>query len=997
MGSEENVMADDLPPSLRDSGDVPPSMRTEDQQPPSMRESLGEAAGSALSKMTNPKEIWKSATTPIAPIERFRKGVDEALTGVADKLTPSEGDIEGAAQKTGKIPYGKIIEKTMADTGAHFLSGMIPASPIDFAMMYGAGKALKIGGAEVPGEIVPRATISGDALTPEVLSREETPAVKKVLPPQMDTVGFGPVTEHAERYVRGAPEEFKQIQGFYDHPDIKVRRDARKILRIMSDRVEDDYRTKKLLDLNSKDVLSRDDPRYTTESRLESSGHERDVMDAFLKKGSGLRKAEVVDPKMIVDDVAKETVRKVIPESLMTPEHMSINEDTSKSFAPKALGVPDAMVDSSPKLKGTDQAPALKPEIIPGTRSFSQDIWNRLIIPAAQAVAKQGQWGQSLAQDLIRIRDVPDVRYGMEFGADFEQLYNKIPELFKFDLAKDVGIEEEPSQEMVGKMTEQLGDDVRKMLEGSQPTNELTPNLRILRNQIAEASKAGLQKISDWAQVANDGEPIKIHQPNGKVVDWSPRENYFPQMMKPEILEALVREDKGKMSELAAHFLKQRMAPNSFAAMEQVKLFRRGLIDKKFSNIEMSRKYDLPEEFYETNAFKVIPNYMRTAYARLSQIETFGLNDEKAIGKIMNIGYEGHDEDLALRVYRRATGRDPVDAVAKGMFRALRNWSTASLIQFQTTLYHLPRTLYPAMEAGYFKAAKALINSFGDASEIEARRMGINLSKSMSEFLQEEYGGGKTMSGKAANLTMNIEGIKPLDRFDRKYSSILGKDWIENDLVKTLLKKPGNKNARVHLQEFGIDPDKIIKAGKIDPLDLNVAAKRFSDRWQGNPDPTTLPLWATTHPYINMMFQFKNFMYVISREMAHSIATAAKTGDVATLARFATLPMAGATVYGIRHAIGMNDTQYVKNPKLNMALNILRDTVPLPVGTDVLLKIIQGKKGVKDLLIPPSLANVVDLAGDIGESISSRKVSRENKKDLARHIPLVGTAISHRL
>ena len=700
----------------------------------------------------------------------------------------------------------------------------------------------------------------------------------------------------------------------------------------------------------------------------------------------------------IVNKISEDAVKKVMPpDEYVGPEAEVIDHETQISLSPKVLGVPEALVDSSPKIKGTDMAPAMKPEVIPGTRSFSQDVWNRLVIPAAQAVSKQGRWGESLAQDLIAIRDIPNVRYGMEFGAPFEELYQKVGPYLEEHLREGIpgGMEDSPTEEMAGKFLDKMGHEMTDLLEGKSTDSDLPLNLKILRDQMVDAAKEGFKKVSDWAQVANDGEPIKIYRTDGKVVDWAPRENYFPRLIKTDILESIVREDKGKMGEMAKYLVDSRQAPNSKVALEQVKMFRKGLLDKKFGNIERSREMDLPGNFYERNAFKVIPQYMRTAYQRLSEIQTFGLNDHKALGKIMNIGYEGFDEDLALRTYRRTTGRDPVDAIAKGMFRALRNWSTASLIQFQTTLYHLPRTVYPAMEAGYMRAAKALVSSFGDASEIESRRMGVNVAKSMSEFLQEEYGGGRTMSGKAANATMKIEGIQALDRFDRKYSALLGKDWIENDLVKTLLKSPGNKNARTHLQEFGISPEKIIKAGKIDPLDLNVAAKRFSDRWQGNPDPTTLPLWATTHPYINMMFQFKNFMYVISRQMTASLAMAAKTGDVGTLARFATLPMAGAVVYGVRHEIGMHDTQYTKNPKMNIALNILRDTAPLPVGTEVLFKILQGKKGVQDLLIPPALQNVADMVGDVGESISKGTLTKSAKKDLARHVPLVGTALSH--
>lgn len=965
---EVNVIAnpEDLPPSLRASGDVPPSMRTPDQMPPSMRdpETLGGAAKGALSDIANPKKIWQAANTPLPPIESFRKGVDKALTSFADKLAPSEEDIVGKAQETGKIPYGKIIEKTMADTGAHFLSGMIPASPVDFAMMYGMGKAAGGSRAEIPEEGIPKPPespstgISTDVKKPDLLSVKKNPY--SLTDPRLDFVVNGkvPIDQFKDFLKTAFPDKKFSVEkpsGAWDVDTYKVR-------------------------------------FYGPEGQVEQVPED-------WEKIFGKTQATPVDPREVISQTAQNAIEKVLPASSRSAEHLAIDADTRGSQTPRTLGIPPELVDSSEKLRGTDIAPALKPEVIPGTRAFSQKIWDRLIIPAAQAVAKQGPSGESLAADMIKVRDVPGVRYGMEFGAPFEKLYNQIPKVFTEELGKDIGVYEAPTQERIGQVTEQMGHEIQMILEGKSFESDLPQGLRVLRSQMAEEAKAGLRRVSDWAQVANDGEPIKIHRADGNVVDWAPRENYFPRLVKTEILESLVKGDAVKQRELAQYLLKSRQAPNSQVAVEQVRLFRKNLLDKKFGNIERSREMDLPPAFYENNAFKVIPRYMQMAYQRLSQIETFGLNDHKAMGKIMNIGYEGFDEDLALRTYRRATGRDTVDMIAKGAIQALKNWATASMIQFQTTLYHLPRTVYPAMEAGYIKAFKGFYNSFGEASEIESRRMGINLTQAMSEFLQDEYGGGKGISGKAAQKVLELEQIKALDRFDRKYSGIVGKDYIQNDLVKTLLRKPGNLRARNGLQSLGIDPDRIIADKKISDLDLNLGAKRYSDRWQGAPDPTTLPMWASTNPVANMAWQFKNFIYVISNEMASSIARAARSGDMATLARFGTLPLAGSAVYGIRHAIGMHDTKYVKDPKMNMALNILRDAAPLPISMDMFFKVLQGRRGVQDMMLSifPAISNVTDIIGDAGETIRKGNMDKQTEKNLARHIPVVGTAVSHRI
>lgn len=949
-------MPTDLPPDGFE--DHPPDGYVKDSSgPPDGFESgptLKEAAGSALSKMTSPKQIWQAATTPLPPLEKVRQGVDKALTSLADKVSPSEEDIVGKAAKTGKIPYGKIIEKVMADTGAHFSASMIPASPVDFAMMLGIGKAMKMGGVEIPGEVSSRAEINSSSEVSVQKTKAPWDMTKEEFNKE-ESKGMGESWQNAVKDDSGKIH----VSNTEEHGNMVPRlRDAG----LVGDTDKPQYRGWVWKGLDKEKT-------FIDVGDLEKTGG--DFHQAYLNR-------KPVDPTEMINQVAQDAVKKVTPPEYEGPEAELIGEDTKRSLTPKLMNVPDALVDSSPKLKGTDTAPAMKPEIIPGTRSFSQEVYNRLLVPAAEAVAKQGQFGQLLANDIRFIRDYPTVKYGMDFGAPFERMYNAIPDEFK----------------------EEVGNNLSAALEGREHDISKIPT------GMKEFVQDALKKISDEATeldmkvVRHEPIPIEDQSFDGpkwtpKLVDFAPRENYFPRVIKQDILEDIVREDKGRMGEMAKHLVDSKQAPTFNAAMENIRLWRKNLLDRKYGNLERARELDLPPKFYETNAFKVIPYYMKTAMQRLAEVRVFGHNDMNALMKIEGISREGHDADLALRTFRRVTGRDPIDAVAKGMFRAIRNWATGSLIQFQTTLYHLPRTMYPAVEAGYLRAAKGFMKSFGEASEIESRNMGINLSKAMSEYLQEEYGGGgKTMSGKFANAAMTIEGIKPLDRFQRKFAAITGKDWVQNDLVKTLLKSPGNKRARVGLQDLGIDPDKIVKAGKIDELDLNVAAKRFSDRTMGAPDATTLPIWWTS-PAGKMYAQFKNFMYVISREMGSVISRAVETKDAATLARMATLPMAGAGVYGIRHVINMRDTQYVQDPKINMAINILRDTAPLPVGVDVFFKVLQGKKGVHDLLIPPSLGSAADLIGDIGESVSKGKVTKSAKKDILRHVPLVGTALSH--
>lgn len=106
---------------------------------------------------------------------------------------------------------------------------------------------------------------------------------------------------------------------------------------------------------------------------------------------------------------------------------------------------------------------------------------------------------------------------------------------------------------------------------------------------------------------------------------------------------------------------------------------------------------------------------------------------------------------------------------------------------------------------------------------------------------------------------------------------------------------------------------------------------------------------------------------------------------------------AGTAVHLARKALGNKDVPYVQDPELNYQLNSIRDGVPLPVSIDLALKALQGKKGIMDFLVAPSISNVADIVGDIGSTIRHGEMTKRVERDLLRHIPVVGTTVSHQV
>ena len=170
---------------------------------------------------------------------------------------------------------------------------------------------------------------------------------------------------------------------------------------------------------------------------------------------------------------------------------------------------------------------------------------------------------------------------------------------------------------------------------------------------------------------------LKIKNSKGEKFDFKPNENFFPHILKEDML-AKVLLKKDKKAELI-----QEMAKNSGGKMTEADalyLLDKFMRDKRsgeYSHLERAREnIDLPERFYETNPKKVLFTYIKGANKRLADARQFGANYEKVKLLAYKLFKEGGDAENLIRVFDRLAGRDVFDPTSAKISSMLRSFQT---------------------------------------------------------------------------------------------------------------------------------------------------------------------------------------------------------------------------------------------------------------------------------------------------------------------------------
>lgn len=635
-------------------------------------------------------------------------------------------------------------------------------------------------------------------------------------------------------------------------------------------------------------------------------------------------------------------------------EHAS-NVATKNSAAVKEMGIDPRIVDSSPVLPGSETVPVLKEGVVAGSRNWIQNAWNRIGVSAEDAISRMGDYGTQMANGIRTMRDVPQVRYG-EFSAGFDNFLK--------------GMSKKEAKEVSFSLAEAL--------EGRTPSKPLPAGM-------LEFVQQKLKVIADEAGTVG----LVIRNSSGETVPFAARENYFPRVLRQEIFDGLMSGDDKVMREIAEKMVANKTEPNYPVAFERVKYMRNKMMSNKYGHLEKAREFDLSPELYDRNSLRVIPEYINSALHRIEEVRQFGLEGEKALEMLNGMQQQGHDAGLARTIFERFTRIEPRDNVYLKGAQGLRNITAGMLIQAQSTVLQVGQAMMPAYEAGVSNAIKGFAKSFTALGETEAKRAGQVFTTAAQDYLKESYGGGSYGFGSDfVDGVMKMTGFTRMDHFLRKYASLVGKEYITNDLVPNLLK--GGRKGMIELQNLGFDTAKIMNNKGITMDEVNLGAKRFADMTQGAPDVTRLPEFWTT-PHGKVFGQFKNFSYVIGKQNVSMIKRAIQTGNVARLGEMAVgLPITGYAIGKLREAMtGQGEYQITGNEQVDQVINVLSNATAFGPSVDLFMQAIQGPDKLKSFMLPVGVANLGEIAGAAGKSLKDMDIEPIAKTAIKK-TPVVG-------
>lgn len=568
--------------------------------------------------------------------------------------------------------------------------------------------------------------------------------------------------------------------------------------------------------------------------------------------------------------------------------------------------------------------------------------WKQFFNRASNNIASQGQWGQSLAQDLKTWRDVAERSAGM-----WVDRLRPVAELSKkeFDTFIDYA-------------------------EGKVPPNTLPPTAK-LQNALAA-----------WDSVRK--EVVDIADNIGLQI--GARENYFPHVFDSDFFK-----NRSNFQSAVEHLVKTGQAATNEDAAKLLRDMSRRIKASKYGNLEAERIANIPGWKRDKDA---LFNYVERAASRLSEVATFGKDYEKALGKIAKLSDEGFDGDTTQKLFRQAVGDIDYGSMQSKASRIIRTGQAITKLGLGA-FTNVGQNVNTATTVGILRTLKNIPGAMSSEKRQFALRAGVTLDGVLKDLAE---GGGFT--GSVLGKAMTMPGFNQVEKFNRTLAAWAGKEFAD-DLAKQAVK--GDATAIRQLQKIGLNPQSIIQnGGKLSMEEQITAARNIVERTQFKVDPQDLPGWASS-PWGKVITQFKSFAYNQTAFMKREIYDEAAKGNFQPLIRFVVAaPIVGGGIRELRNVLTFRDSEedptkraigyYKQAGGLGLAGDIYEGFFP---QNDKYLPPDRAALMAASSLFGPTASTVNDAAGAFSEA-------RQGRYDAAgrfatKQIPIVGPAASNLL
>ena len=411
----------------------------------------------------------------------------------------------------------------------------------------------------------------------------------------------------------------------------------------------------------------------------------------------------------------------------------------------------------------------------------------------------------------------------------------------------------------------------------------LSKTQRELATAVAEGrtvtdDPAVMKAVDAWRQVAQQ---IAGHASDsgleishmGQKTPFTPRENYVPHMLKDGILDDAAKKEKAIQSLLQSGQAKTYQ--EAAGVLEKMKSFSKL---SKNGNLERPRLADLPAEFYHQDLQKVAQNYIKGATNRLTQVDNFGKNADKAYSLIEEGRRAGLDPQYMEQLFKDTTqGRE----LGKGT-RALLSFNRTRGLDF-SFITNLTQGVNTATSYGTGRTMRAYTKALVDALPTGSH-FSQDLATRSGALLSEGVLSEGTAMDKFSKIIMLP--FKKVEELNRVAAANAGASYVKN-ISRQLMKDPESAKAIRALDRLGIDHQEILSRG-LTADDILKGAYNASKNTQFTTDPIDIPVgWQSDIGRI--ITQFKSFTVRQGQFVKNEVISEAKKGNIAPLARILTL------------------------------------------------------------------------------------------------------------
>jgi hypothetical protein len=621
----------------------------------------------------------------------------------------------------------------------------------------------------------------------------------------------------------------------------------------------------------------------------------------------------------------------------------------------------------------------LEPKATPGLpgvtkRSFKEDLLKQ-VLPEESALRRQGLNGKQLADDVMNYSQDSQVMAG--------KLQAKmLPELMK------------------------LPEDIRaKIPDYLEPRpGETRPNLAGEAKRVADTMRNQLKAVGRFLE-KQDIEVIR----NGEKSKFFAKNEFFPRSLDIDKVSA----DPAVYQDELQHLLKSKQVDSleeGKQVLDAAMKARTNIFSpedftnfygaKKLATIEKPRVYTFKN--VTNDPIENYVNYTNSVSRRINHIKYFGQHGELLNERLAGIGNEGGDANFAQGVMNRFLKQQYEDDSAGYIIRQLKSFQG---------LTKLSRSAIPNLQQGvvnsYIKSQSesATLKGFKNSLSAEgvefAKKAGVVGNKEVDKYMEQiagmKTGSDATTLEELSNKLGSLSGFKKSEELNRIQAANIGREYI-NEVAMKFIKNPegkiGTRTLRDELENYRINPDQLIKRGKLTLNEELKAANKFVGETQFGTKPLGLPAIYNSSPAGKLAGQFSMF----------PIQQGKLAKDALVQHPLKTLPIIGATSVGIGGPLGMlsNVTagkapiEKKKSPGLTMANYVIQSVLNsgalgkvggIATATDY------GPEAVEAQMVGPTVSEGGKLLYNI------RQATKGKPKPLTRQVlsqvPFIGKAAAN--